>query len=144
MKDKKKVLVQKRSAGSVMDIIVVYLYIITLTIVMLAYVGNVQMLNCKMQIGQIARKYILRMETVGFLMENDRISMEQELLNAGVDQLDLSGTTLDRVSFGEPIYLVIRGQISAQVISMGNDLFQTVFAGAQLPFEERKMSTAKN
>ena len=127
-----------------MDVFVVFLYVLTLTVVMLGYVGGIQMLNCKLQIGQIARKYILRMETVGYLTENDRTHMEQELQGIGVEQLDLSGTTLTQVTFGDPIYLVIKGQIPVQTISIGRDLFQTIFDRSLFDFEERKMSTAKN
>lgn len=132
------------SNGSIMDFFTVFLYVLVLSIVMLAYLGSAQMLNSKIQISQISRKYILRMETVGYLPDDDRIKMEQELLAAGVEQLDLSGTTMSRVTFGSPIYLVIRGKLSFQALFVGNDLFQAAFSRTAFDFEERKMSTAKN
>lgn len=123
---------------------IVCIYVLVLTIVMTAYLGSVQVLNTKTRISQIARKYILRMETVGCLMSDDRIALEEELHEAGAVNLDFSGTTFDSVEFGSPIYLVIRGQIIGSSFEGGGDILQTFFKESLLGFEERKMSTAKN
>ncbi len=127
-----------------MDVLTVSIYILVLTIVMLAYLGSVQIINCKAQISQISRKYILRMETVGYLTEDDRKNLEQELRAIGAENILFTGSTLDRVEFGSPIYLVIHGRISAEGVDFGTSFFETVFQMKSYEFEETKMSTAKN
>lgn len=127
-----------------MDVLTVSIYVMVLTIVTLSYLGSVQLLNCKAQISQIARKYILRMETVGYLTDSDRVTLEEELYNVGVVQVNVSGSTMERVEFGNPVYLVIRGQISVQDVIGSGDLFRIISGFVTYDFEERKMSTAKN
>lgn len=117
----------KREQGSVGDILVTGFYLLAMTIVMLTYMGNVRLVYRKAEINQIARKYILRMETEGELTDSDYISITRELESLGVTELSLAGTTLDRVSYGSPIVLMIRGKLEEEY-----------------EFEEKRVSTAKN
>ena len=81
----------------------------------------------KTEISQLARKYILRMETVGYLTTEDNTSLCQELSAAGVTEINLSGTTQSEVSYGVPITLQISGKLKGEYL-----------------FEEKRTSTAKN
>ena len=91
-----------------------------------------------------ARKYILRMETVGYLTENDCTEMTQELTSLGVTELDFTGSTVNRVSYGSAISLVIRGKIPGNMVGVGGNLFDSVQEVMLYDFEERRLSTAKN
>lgn len=133
-----------RRNGSIMNVLAACICILTMTIIMMAFMGSAGLLNSKAAISQIARKYILRMETVGYLTGNDRLELSQELTEVGVVDLDLTGTTLNQVDYGSPILLVIHGKISGQMAVTGNGLFRTVFGETYYEFEERRMSTAKN
>lgn len=117
----------KRERGSAGDILVTGFYLLAMTIVMLAYMGNVSLIYRKAEINQIARKYILRMETAGELTDADYISITRELESLGVTELSLTGTTIGRVSYGDPIVLLIRGKLEGEY-----------------EFEEKRVSTAKN
>lgn len=150
-RQKKTVQHEKKGTGrfgchraSVTDAIMVGICILAMTIIMMAYMGSMQLLDSKAQISQVARKYILRMETVGYLTGNDRMLLSQELHQLGVSELDLTGSTMSQVDYGAPILLVIRGKISGQDILTEGGLFHTVFGTAEYEFEERRMSTAKN
>ena len=134
----------KHRNGSVVDVMSVGICVIAMTVLMLAYMGSVQLLNGKSQIDQIARKYILRMETVGYLTGNDCLEMTQELTQLGAMDLDYSGSTLNQVDYGSTISLVIRGKIPGRRVAMGNGLFHTTREIAWYEFEERRISTAKN
>ena len=103
------------------------LCMLAMTVVMLFYMGDVSLVNRKAAVSQIARKYILRMETTGELTEADRTALSQELESLGVTELDLSGTTMDRVDYGDTIVLVIRGKLEGEHA-----------------FEEKKISSAKH
>lgn len=130
--------------GSVADVLVVGICIISMTIMMMAYLGSIQLLDYKSQISQISRKYILRMETVGYLTVNDQLSLSKELEELGAADLDFTGSTVNSVSYGSPIYLVIHGKITGMQLDMGGDLLQTVLGDAMYSFEDSRMSTAKN
>lgn len=117
----------RRERGNVGDILVVGLCMLAMTIVMLAYMEDVRLVYRKAEINQIARKYILRMETTGELTDADYISLSRELETLGVTELNLSGTTMDRVGYGEPIVLQLKGKLEGEY-----------------EFEEKRVSTAKN
>lgn len=134
----------KKRKGNVVDVLTVGILVLGMTVLMIAYLGNIRLMEQKDEIGQIARKYILRMETVGYLTGNDRVQMSQELAGLGIQNLDFTGTTVNQVDYGEPIVLVIRGTIPGQNVIVGGDLLGTVFEKKQYDFEERRMSTAKN
>lgn len=101
----------KRERGSVADIMAAGLCMLAMTVVMLAYMGNAGLVNTKASVNQIARKYILRMEATGQLTEADRIALVQELESVGVTELELAGTTMEPVGYGETIVLQIRGRL---------------------------------
>lgn len=117
----------RREKGSIGDIMTTGLCMLAMTVMMLAYIDNAQLIYRKSEINQIARKYILRMETEGWLTEADRVSLIQELEALGVTEPDLSGTTVNQVSYGEPIVLLLRGRLEGKY-----------------EFEEKRVSTAKN
>ena len=101
--------------------------VLAMTILMLAYLENAGLIQQKLEINQIARKYILRMETVGLLETEDRNKLCAELAAAGVTELSLDGTTLVQVGYGEPIVLWIQGKLKNEY-----------------EFTEKRVSTAKH
>ncbi len=117
----------KREKGSIGDIFSAGICMIAMTVLMLAYMDNVWLIHQKTQVGQIARQYILKMETVGYLTDEDRIRLGRELDGVGVTQLELSGTTMAPVTYGDIITLEIRGKLEGEY-----------------DFEEKRVSTAKN
>ena len=127
-----------------MDVMSVGICVIAMTVLMLAYMGSVQLLNSKSLIDQITRKYILRMETVGYLTGNDQLEMTQEFTALGAAELDYTGSTLNQVDYGSTISLVVRGKIPIRTIVADSDLFDTAWEIIWYEFEERRISTAKN
>lgn len=100
--------------------------LLLMTILLVSYIDSVRLINDKAEINQIARKYILRMETEGVLTEMDRLALNKELAEVGVSDISLEGTTMVRVGYGEAITLHIRGKL-----------------GGTYVFEEKRVSTAK-
>lgn len=109
------------------DLLSAGLCILGMTVVMLSYMDNVSLIHQKTEVGQVARKYILRMETVGYLTASDETALQQELTSLGVTEIDLEGTTLHEMSYGSPITLEISGKLKGEYA-----------------FEEKRVSTAKN
>ena len=97
-----------------------------MSILVFTYLDSIQVISEKEEVSSIARKYILRMETVGSLTEADRVTLMQELENAGVTDISLQGTSMAPVPYGGTIVLKVRGKLKESI-----------------DFEETKVSTAK-
>ncbi len=117
----------RQEKGSIGDVMSAGICMLALTALMLSYMDNVRLIHQKTEVSQIARQYILKMETVGYLTEEDRIGLRMELDGAGVSELELTGTTMSPVTYGDIITLEIRGRL-----------------GGVHDFEEKRISTAKH
>lgn len=117
----------KREKGNIGDLATTGVCILAMTVLMFHYMDNISLIRQKMEVNQIARKYILRMETVGMLTDEDRARLCAELADAGVTQLRLDGTTFIQPGYGEPIMLQIQGNLKEGYV-----------------FTEKKVSTAKH
>ena len=133
-----------KNNGSIMDTLSVGICILTLSIIMIACFNSLELVNKKFEVNQLARKYILRMETVGYLTSNDKNKLNQELLELGIVSFNFEGTTLNQVGYGNPIILCISGYIHANEIAGANNVFSIFFQDKDYEFYEIKMSTAKN
>lgn len=112
--------------GSIGDLLSVGLCILAMITVMISFMDCMSLVNRKTAAGQIARNYILRMETVGYLTEADEALLRRELSESGITDIDLTGTTRQQAGYGTEIMLRIRGKI-----------------GGNYGFEELRVSTAK-
>lgn len=117
----------KKQKGNVMDVMSTGICILAMCALVLFYLQIMGMITQKQEVNQVTRKYILRMETVGYLTVDDAAFLNSELSNIGISEVNLEGTTMNRVGYGEPISLRVRGKLKGGVT-----------------FEERKVSTAKN
>ena len=113
--------------GNVGNLMITGICILAMTTVMLGYMDSVSLLQQKEHVGQLARKYILRMETVGYLTVGDRALLMNELRDMGVTEVDCAGTTLTPVTYGEKLVLRISGKLEGRY-----------------DFAEERVSTAKN
>ncbi len=71
------------------------LCILALTAVMISYMENVQLIAKKAEVGQLARCYLLKMETVGYLAAQDQMQLTAELEKLGITGIDYEGSTLN-------------------------------------------------
>jgi hypothetical protein len=114
------------SPGNIGDLMTVGLFMIAMAVLMIRFLDCSALLSSKSEVSQLCRQYILRMETCGYLSAGDEAQLLQELAEAGVTEVDLSGTTRSAVPFGTVITLRIRGVL-----------------GGENAFEEVRTSTAK-
>ncbi len=116
-----------RERGDIGDLLATGLCILAMTAIMFTYMDSVSLIAQKMEVSQIARKYILRMETVGMLTDEDRADLCEELAAAGVTGLRLDGTTFAQAGYGQPIILQLQGSLKEDY-----------------GFTEKRVSTAKH
>lgn len=133
-----------KQEGSVLDFLSVCICILAMSIVVTAYFYCSDLLLRKGQVSQVARCYILKMETLGCLTESDKNQMLAELQSIGLQAIDLTGSTMNPVEYGDSVILHIRGKIQGRMWGENHDLFQSVFTVREVPVEETRMSTAKH
>lgn len=123
------------------------LFPIILAVVVVAVIGVVftswmSNLDKKDQIDMIAREYILRMETKGYLDTCDEAELYQDLQNAGMQEIRLEGTNRTPVGYGNQITLDIKGSLRIHQYDVEN-IFKVHIGNSLIPVSIRKVSTAK-
>lgn len=145
-KSMKKVFIEdfrKKDEGNLTHIFPGILTIILVAFVAIIFTSWMVNTDRKNAVDLIARKYILRMETMGHLGNEDRTELLHELGEAGLREISLSGTTDMAVLYGNPIYLRISGTMSVfnyQIL----DTFTLDLAADSIPIIIRRTSTAKH
>ena len=94
-------------------------------------------------IQQVARTYLLKMETDGYLTEENRNLLLSDLAALDMERIDLTGTTFSDVGYGNRIDLVIRGVVNLK------DMDYKGFASPMMTTRQaevaiKKVSVAKN
>ncbi len=130
--------------GSTLDFLSVCISILAMSVVVTAYFYCSDLLLRKGQVSQVARCYILKMETVGCLTEGDKNRLLAELHTIGLKGIDLAGSTMNPVDYGDSVILRIQGKIQARMWGGNHDLFRSIFTAREVPVEEIRMSTAKH
>lgn len=115
-----------KNDGNVGQLLATGLCILALTVITIAYFDSIELIQQKTQAGQLARKYILKMETVGYLTEAEQDSLKAELEKIGITDVNLENSTISPEGYGQPIELDIRGKL-----------------GGEYVFREHRVSTAK-
>ncbi len=95
------------------------------------------------QLNQIARAYILEMETIGCLQSDDMDALRVDLEQEGLANVNLMGTTTSPVGYGEQIELVIEGDLSVDLPVAIPFLYETV-QDWDIPIKINLYSTAKH
>lgn len=127
-----------------MDLLAIGITILAMSVVVMAYLECSALMMKKLEISQVSRNYILKMETMGYLDESGRQQLLSELQLLGLQNIDISGTTLQPVDYGENIILNIKGTIRGRTIGMGERIWKEGFHETSYTVEEKRMSTAKN
>lgn len=132
----------RRSGGNIIDFLTAGLVALAIAIVVFASFHSLELMVKKLEVSQLARKYILVMETQGCLTEQVKAQMMAELEEIGLKNINITGTTLTPVDYGTNIFLFIRGNIPGT--AAGNDIWSEGFGAKDFYVEEKRMSTAKN
>ena len=131
----------KKRKGSVVDILPSMIMVIAAVILITVFFGLYQILRLK----QISRKYMLTMETMGYLDAASRTSLMQDLSDLQVTDIDLTGSTMTDAGYGNAVYLQITCKLPIEQLNMdGNDMLRFFFEDGTIPIRVRRMSTAKN
>ena len=94
-------------------------------------------------IQQVARTYLLKMETDGYLTEENRNLLLSDLAALDMEQIDLTGTTVTDVGYGNRIDLVIRGVVNLKDMDY-KGFASPMMTTRQAEVSIKKVSVAKN
>ena len=112
-------MIKKESgSSSVGNIIVTLITIIVVGIMVVATMGYMSNYSVRNDIDVVAREYILRMETEGYLTADMKADLVSALTEIGVTDIVLDGTTESEVSYGEQIVLCITGKVQLRSYSV--------------------------
>lgn len=134
----------KKERGSAGDIVFPLLAILASGIVIMSFLSVIKLASVKEDVKQLTRKYTLEMETVGYLEASSATQLKVQLEGLGVTDIDLAGTTISDVGYGNAIYLCVSCAIPYEKLNLGTDFLQAVFEDTKFPITVKRMSTAKN
>lgn len=119
------------------------LTIVALAVMLVFFTGWMANLSARDHVYQLSRRYILQMETEGFLSSTLESSLRADLADAGMSNISLSGTTTSEVEYGNVIFLKITGDLDINSYSTTGFL-RLVRNDATIPLNIELASTAKN
>ena len=133
--------------GHMLPIVLTAIAMAAIAVIFSSWMMN---LDRKNNIDVIARKYMLKMETVGGLTPDDRDSLKQELIDAGmqtegltIEASDKTGSPATDPGYGAQITLKITGKLKIYDYEFIN-LFRTDLKSGTIPISVVKKSTAKH
>lgn len=113
---------KKEEGSSFVHFIPILLTIIIAAYIILSFTQYIIAFNKKDEIDLIARQYILRMETQGYLTHADEDDLIRELEEIGLYNISLDGTTLVEAGYGEVIKLHIQGDLEMDWYTMDENM----------------------
>lgn len=135
----------KKRKGNVVDILPSIVLILAAILLVGTFINLYGILTINEEVKQLSRKYMLTMETMGYLDPASRTKLEQELSALNVTDIDLSGSTLTDAGYGNTITLNISCHLPLEHLNMaGSDMLAYFFEDSSIPVSSRRMSTAKN
>lgn len=146
LKNKKKYRVKffsRKDQGNVMHLIPAICCCVVVALMIVVFSSWMANIDKKNNIDLVARKYILRMETKGYLDNADQSSLQTELNGEGCSGVDLAGSTIAKVDYGDEIVLNITGQMKIYNYRV-LDIFAISTGTGDIPFTLNRTSTAKH
>ena len=102
-----------------------------------------EMIRNREDMNQITRAYLLEMETLGYLPNEQKSRLQAQLEECGLVNIDFSGTTLSAVGYGETIRLVVSGTLKTNLVVAIPFLYESNEKW-EIPIKLRMISTAKH
>ena len=133
----------KKDKGNIMSIFPAIFTIVAVAMMLVFYIGWMGNVAKSDEVRQVGREYILAMETEGRMSSSMESAMRSELSAKGLKNIDLSGTTISDVGYGNEIFLNVKGDLEVDTYST-NGFFRLVRGSDTIPIEIRLTSTAKH
>ncbi|MBL4932274.1 hypothetical protein [Clostridium paridis] len=133
----------KKKDGSIQKFGIPLISLVAIFIVIMVFIVTNASLEKKDKVDIIVRDYLLSMETEGYLIPTDEEQLVNELKDLGVKNINLTGTTLSNVGYGNKITLSVSGDLEVKEYSL-NNLFSVNKRVSTLSINILKSSIAKH
>ncbi len=134
-----------KKKGDITDVFFAGIIFLALCIFIVGYLNFYHLIDARDQVGEIGRKAIIQLETQGYLNARDIAILKSELEDIGAYDIDLEGTSVVDVGYGNPVYLCIRCKFAFQELNSGSkSSFDLFFADSEKEIYIQKESIAKN
>ncbi len=132
---------KKKEASIIENTLVMLLEVIVVCAFLVVIFGAFAGISDKWGMRQVAREYLLIMETEGYLTSTDEANMIAELESYGLYNISISGTTTREVEYGERIYLCITGTYDDNILAFAGGLSKVTENPVQITIN--RQTTAK-
>ena len=116
----------KKSGGNIGDLMSLAVFLLAMLSILICFFECIGLMRVREDVSQLARKYTLIAETKGYLDAEEQSHLISELDGVGISDINLDGTTFQRVGFGNVVTVKISGKIKGKYL-----------------FSESRASTAK-
>ena len=113
---------KKKEASIIENMLVLLLMNIIVCAFLVVIFGAFAGISDKWGMRQVAREYLLIMETEGYLSATDQANLIAELESYGLYDISLSGTTVSEVEYGDRIYLRISGTYDENILAFAGGI----------------------
>lgn len=115
--------IKKKKKGTIMEnMLIMLLELIVVCAFMVVIFGAFSGISDKWGMRQVAREYLLIMETDGYLNSSDQANLKAELESYGLYNISFSGTTTREVDYGNRIYLCISGTYDDNILAFAGGI----------------------
>lgn len=136
-------MLKKKDKGMLDQFLPAIVVIVLLAVLWTGSMITASNINRSNDIQQVARTYLLQMETDGYLTEENKGLLLNDLAALDMINIDLTGTSFTDVGYGNQVRLVIRGKVNLKDIKFQS--FATpMMTGRQADVAINKVSIAKN
>lgn len=136
-------MLKKKDEGMLDQFLPAIVVIVLLAVLWTGSMITASNINRSNDIQQVARTYLLQMETDGYLTEENKGLLLNDLAALDMINIDLTGTSFTDVGYGNQVRLVIRGKVNLKDIKFQS--FATpMMTGRQADVAINKVSIAKN
>lgn len=132
---------KKRKASVLENTLVMFVNLILVCAFLVIVFGAFSGVSDKWGMRQVAREYMLIMETEGYLNDTDQAALKAELESYGLYNISFSGTTTREVDYGERIYLCISGTYDDNILSFAGAISKYTTNPSQITI--KRQTTAK-
>lgn len=108
---KGKAMLRKRDKGMLEHFLPALVTIVLMAVLWTGSMVSASNIDRSSNIHHVARTYMLKMETDGYLTPENESALRAELRALGIREIDLTGTSLTDVGYGNEVRLRIKGNV---------------------------------
>lgn len=113
-----------------------------LSFLFIFFIDNIRPIKTRIDAGTICRKYALTLEQQGYLTPENQSKVVSDFNNIGIKNVDLTGTTMSQVQYGDDVCLNVVYTDKIKTITIGRSLIPSFQdKSITIPISKKTVST---